>query len=279
MRGLVLSLFVHAGMLAAGLIYLPRAAQLLDATPVVPIEMVTIAETTNIRAAAPEPEPEPEETPEETIEDEIEAPAPAPEPEPEPVETEPEIIDIAPTEEPEPAPEPVEPEPEPEPEPEQPERQQTVQPEAPEETEPSLFDMLGNIERDVAEARQSQGSPEEGETRDAVGNASAMTATLRDLINSHIVRQRCWRMPLDAPYPEERVVTITMRLNRDGTLDGPPELDERRTRDRNDSFRDVIRERALRAAVECAPYPLPANQYNQWRLIRVNFGPDNASQQ
>ena len=279
MRGLVLSLFVHAGMLAAGLIYLPRAAQLLDATPVVPIEMVTIAETTNIRAAAPEPEPEPEETPEETIEDEIEAPAPAPEPEPEPVETEPEIIDIAPTEEPEPEPEPVEPEPEPEPEPEQPERQQTVQPEAPEETEPSLFDMLGNIERDVAEARQSQGSPEEGETRDAVGNASAMTATLRDLINSHIVRQRCWRMPLDAPYPEERVVTITMRLNRDGTLDGPPELDERRTRDRNDSFRDVIRERALRAAVECAPYPLPANQYNQWRLIRVNFGPDNASQQ
>ena len=279
MRGLVLSLFVHAGMLAAGLIYLPRAAQLLDATPVVPIEMVTIAETTNIRAAAPEPEPEPEETPEETIEDEIEAPAPAPEPEPEPVETEPEIIDIAPTEEPEPEPEPVEPEPEPEPEPEQPERQQTVQPEAPEETEPSLFDMLGNIERDVAEARQSQGSPEEGETRDAVGNASAMTATLRDLINSHIVHQRCWRMPLDAPYPEERVVTITMRLNRDGTLDGPPELDERRTRDRNDSFRDVIRERALRAAVECAPYPLPANQYNQWRLIRVNFGPDNASQQ
>lgn len=279
MRGLVLSLFVHAGMLAAGLIYLPRAAQLLDATPVVPIEMVTIAETTNIRAAAPEPEPEPEETPEETIEDEIEAPAPAPEPEPEPVETEPEIIDTAPTEEPEPEPESVEPEPEPEPEPEQPERQQTVQPEAPEETEPSLFDMLGNIERDVAEARQSQGSPEEGETRDAVGNASAMTATLRDLINSHIVRQRCWRMPLDAPYPEERVVTITMRLNRDGTLDGPPELDERRTRDRNDSFRDVIRERALRAAVECAPYPLPANQYNQWRLIRVNFGPDNASQQ
>ena len=69
MRGLVVSLVVHAGFIAAGVIYLPRAAQLLETTPYVPIELVTLAETTNVTAAAPEPEPEPEE---EIIEEPVE---------------------------------------------------------------------------------------------------------------------------------------------------------------------------------------------------------------
>lgn len=104
-----------------------------------------------------------------------------------------------------------------------------------------------------------------------------MTATLTDLLNSHIRQSRCWRISLDAPYPEQRVVTVTMNLNRDGTISGSPRIDEARSRDLNDRFRPVVRERALRAAVQCAPYPLPPAQYDQWRLIRVNFGPDNST--
>ena len=61
MRGLVLSLLIHAGILAAGLVYLPRAARVFEDTPIVPIELVTVADETNVRAAAPEPEPVEEE--------------------------------------------------------------------------------------------------------------------------------------------------------------------------------------------------------------------------
>jgi outer membrane biosynthesis protein TonB len=280
-RALLVSLLIHAGIIAAGLIYLPKAAQVMENTPIVPVQLVALSDRTNVRAAAPDPEPEPEELPEETIEDAIEDPVSAPEPEPVAPEPEPELIDpdpVTPEPEPEPEPDPVEPEPEEEPEPvvETPETPREPEPET--SSEPSLFDMLGDIERQVAQTRQDTGNPDEGDRRDSAGDADAMTATLRDLVNSHILRQRCWRMPLDAPYPEERVVTITMRLNRDGSLASPAQIDEGRTNDRNDRFRQPIRERALRAATECAPYPLPPAQYESWRLIRVNFGPNNSTQ-
>ena len=60
MRGLALSLIIHVGIIAAGAVYLPSAVREFEVSPVVPVELVTIADVTNVRAAAPEPEPEPE---------------------------------------------------------------------------------------------------------------------------------------------------------------------------------------------------------------------------
>lgn len=275
MRGLVLSLLVHAGILAAGLVYLPRAARVFEDTPIVPIELVTVADVTNVRAAAPEPEPEPEEAREETVEDEIDEPAPAPEPEPEPEEVEPELIDVEP--EPEPEPEPVEEEPEPEPEPEPVEEEPEPQPEPerpqPERpAEPSLEDMLGNLEREVDRARAETGTPDEGERRRSVGDGEQMTATLQDMLQSHLAR--CWRNSLDAPDPDELAVQVELSLGRDGNLTSPPRLvDQGRVLNSPNPYLRVAGERALRAANQCAPYPLPPEYYSQWRQITVNFAP------
>ncbi|WP_300540741.1 cell envelope integrity protein TolA [Maricaulis sp.] len=271
MRGVVLSLLVHAGILAAGLVYLPRAAQVFEDTPIVPVELVTVAERTNVRAAAPEPEPEPEEAVEDTVEDEIETPEPQPEPEPEPARAEPEPIDPEPEPEPEPAetqPEPVEEAPEPEPARETP----PVRPEQRRDTTPSLEDMLGNIERQVAEVRRETGTPDEGERRRSAGAGDAMTATLQDLIQSHLAR--CWRNSLDAPDPDELAVEVVFSLNRNGELAGPPRLvDQARVLNSPNPYLRVAGERALRAATQCAPYPLPPEYYSQWRQITVNFAP------
>lgn len=282
MRGLVVSLLVHAGFIAAGVIYLPRAAQLLETTPYVPIELVTLAETTNVTAAAPEPEPEPEEEvveepveEEPTLEDEIVDPAPEPEEAPEP-EPEPAVITPDPVED-DPAPEPeLEPEPEPEPAREEPRRPEPAAEET--SSEPDLFDLLGDLEREVDQARDERASEQSDVTRRAVGDGESMTATIAAMVQNHILQQRCFRISSDIPYPEERVVTVVLDLNRDGTLSRAPRIDQARSSDRVDQFQTRVRERALQAAVMCEPYPLPPAQYSEWRQIRVNFSSDNTAQ-
>jgi len=276
-RALFVSLLIHAGIIAAGLIYLPKASQVMENTPIVPVQLVALSERTNVRAAAPDPEPEPEDLPEETIEDAIEEPVSAPEPEPVAPEVEPELIDPDPVTpepdpEPEPEPDPVEPEPEPEPEPDPPAPVTPQrQPERP--SEPSLEDMLGDIERQVAETRTSSGTPDTGDRRASAGDGSAMTATLQDMVSSHL--SRCWRNSLDAPEPDELGVTLQLQLSRNGELSGPPRLvDQARILNSPNPYLRIAGERAMRAAVECQPYPLPPEAYSQWRQIEVNFSPE-----
>lgn len=276
MRGFVLSLFVHLGIIAAGLIYLPRAAQMFDAAPIIPIDIVTLGEMTSVRARAPEPVPEPEEALEEaSIEDEIAAPPPAPEPESEPEQVA-EVIDA----EPESVPEPVTPEPEPEPEePSPPVRQPSqriVQPEETRPAEPSLADLLGDLERQVADVRQDAGAPDQGAQRAAVGTGASDTADLATLIRSQTYR--CWRTVADMPNPENLGVVVEVRLNRDGSLSGPPRVkDLGRIQASGNSFWLTAAERAQTAVLDCAPYSLPADRYSQWRLIEVNFHVDLAA--
>ena len=276
MRGFILSLFVHAGIIAAGMIYLPRAAQMFDAAPIIPIDIITLGEMTSVRARAPEPVPEPEEAVEEaSLEDEIAAPPPAAEPEPEP-EQAPELIDA----EPQSVPEPATPEPEPEPEePPAPARQppqRTVQPPPSRPAEPSLADLLGNLERQVADARSDAGAPAQGAERSAVGSGATDTADLATLIRSQTYR--CWRTVADMPNPENLGVIVEVRLNRDGSLSGPPRVkDLGRIQASGNSFWLTAAERAQTAVLDCAPYSLPADRYAQWRLIEVNFHVDLAA--
>lgn len=278
MRGFFLSLFVHAGIIAAGMIYLPRAAQMFEAAPIIPIDIVTLGEMTSVRARAPEPVPEPEEAADEaSLEDEIVAPPPAPEPEPEPEQVA-EVIDA----EPQSVPEPVAPEPEPEPEPEEPPApvrqppQRTVQPPPTRPAEPSLADLLGNLERQVADARSDAGAPAQGAERSAVGSGTTDTADLATLIRSQTYR--CWRTVADMPNPENLGVIVEVRLNRDGSLSGPPRVkDLGRIQGSGNSFWLTAAERAQTAVLDCAPYSLPAERYSQWRLIEVNFHVDLAA--
>jgi outer membrane biosynthesis protein TonB len=263
-RGVILSIFVHAGIVAAGLIYLPRASHLLENTPIVPVELVTLAERTSVRAAAPEPEPEVEDIPEETIEDAIAEPetqAPEPTPEPDPVVPEP--ITPEPVTQPDPEPEPEEPEPETPPQPDPP-RQEPPR-------EPSLEDFLGDISNQLPP--RSSNPQEQGEQRDSAGDGERMTATLRDMIASHL--SRCWRNSLDAPEPDELSVRLILDLRRNGELAGPPRIvDQGRVLNSSNPYLRVAGERALRAAVQCQPYPLPPEAYSQWRQIEVNFSPE-----
>ncbi len=257
--GVLLSLTLHAGVVLSALIYFPAASRFVSESVVIPIELVTLSDTTNVRAARPEPEPEPEELPEEPD------PVREPEPEPEPVvEAEPEIIPPAPTEDPELEPEPVEPEPEPEPEPVDPEPES----EAPPRREPQRLD-LGDLSAAINNSRD-RGEVDEGEDRNSAGAGTAMTATLQTMAAAQI--QRCVRSNLDAPVNMELAVVVRVSLQRNGELDGSPTLvDERRVLNSTNPFLRVAGERALRAVIECAPYQLPPQNYQEWRRLEVNI--------
>ena len=105
-----------------------------------------------------------------------------------------------------------------------------------------------------------------------LGNGEANTATLQVILQNHLAR--CWRNSLDAPHPDELAVEVELSLNRNGELMGPPRLiDQGRILSSPNPYLRVAGERALRAASLCAPYPLPPEQYSEWRQITANFAP------
>jgi len=262
--GFILSLLIHGGLVASALIAFPVAQRTYEELVVVPVELVTLAENTNVRAARPEPEPE--EIPVEP------APrtAPTPEPAPQQPAPEPEIIPLPPEPEPDPeppapAPEPEPPAPEPEPEPE------PVRPAPRPEPEPQGLD-LNALSALVDRSRENTaptGEAEQGETRQAAGPGTAMTASLSAMAASHL--RTCMRSNADAPSDLDLRVTIEVRLERNGRLSTQPRLiDEARIMNSSNSYLRVAADRALRGAVECQPYPLPPEHYQNWRVLRVN---------
>ncbi|MEQ8433074.1 MAG: hypothetical protein RIA71_02445 [Oceanicaulis sp.] len=267
--GLFLSAGLHVGLVASALIYFPAASRFAEEINVVPVELVMLADNTNVRAARREPEPEPVE--DEPPVDTAPEPEAAPEPEPVQPEAEPEMIP------PEPEPEPVPPQPEPEPEPVQPEPEPEpepapVQPEprprAPEPQRPALdLDGLSDL---VDRSREQRPQGEQAdEARQRSGAGTAMTATLQAMAAGQI--QRCTRSNADAPVNMDLAVVVEVRLERNGQLSEPPRLkNAARIVNSPNPFMRVAGERALRAVIDCAPYDLPAANYAEWRLLEVN---------
>lgn len=261
--GFILSVLIHGALVASAVVYFPKASRFVSDAIVVPVELVTLADTTNVRAARPEPEPEPEPDPEPVETQPVES-----EPEPPASEPEPEVIPPAPEpeDEPETVPPPVEPEDEPETTPPPP------APEAEPEREPErrgldLDSLSGLIDRSRDQA--GGGATDQGEQRSGAGAGTAMTATLQALAASQI--QRCTRSNADAPVGMDLAVVVRVRLERNGALAEPPRLvDEGRVLNSPNPFLRVAGERALRAVIDCAPYALPPQNYAEWRLLEVN---------
>ena len=278
--GVFISILLHLGVV--GLAYLQLPANWrpnVQAEPVIPLELIAEADldlTTSVPAARPEPEeveepepdlpePEVEETPEPA--EEIE-PEPAPvEPEPEPVVEEPEPESVAP--EPESEPEPVE------------ETPPVRQPE-PENNDLDLdaLSELINKERETERAAVPRETPsettQEAETpRAAVGAGDRLSASIIAKMQSAV--QPCWNAGsiIGAPEPERLVVVLQFELNRDGTIVSAPRVENAlQINLSGNQFWKVAEREAIAAVTKCAPYDfLPADQYDTWKDMRLNFDP------
>lgn len=237
--GWVVSFIGHIGFVIMTMLAWEANSPLPDnSVAVVPIEIVDVAAEANVRALAEELPDAEESSPEESTATEEPQPAPAPSPTPTP----------------------------------QQRRQQNDE-----------FDLAAASQM-VNRARQEQQRREEGERSDrtqrSTGLGTAEVASLEARIAAIASQEfnRCWRTVADMPDPERLVVVLSVRLNRDGSLNGQPRVIRPGPGYNVDPLMSEAVNRALRAVRTCEPItrfpedPVVGEHFDLWRDQEVTFG-------
>lgn len=82
--------------------------------------------------------------------------------------------------------------------------------------------------------------------------------------------QRCWNIPAGAADGGDLRVSVQFKLDRSGALEGSPEII---SGGGSGGVERAAAEAARRAVARCAPYNLPADKYDAWADVIVNFDP------
>ena len=243
LEGLAGAILFHALILAAFLFTFHRNFDVPEETHVVPVDLVTIADKTNVAASAPKaPEPQ-----------KLDTPPPALEPPPEPR-----------MQEVEPAPEPPMPKfdiakekPEDKPPPKETPPKETKKQQA--EDFNALLNKLTAPEKPVKAAKNGP------RVVQGIGAGNMMTADLVDALRGQIAR--CWSPPTGAPDARDLVVDFEMALNPDGTVGRLQMTTGTAAAAALNPYTRAAAEAASRAIYQCQPYRLPADRYSTWRDI------------
>jgi outer membrane biosynthesis protein TonB len=99
----------------------------------------------------------------------------------------------------------------------------------------------------------------------AKGKAADNSATWGALFKSEV--ERCWKKPYGGIESQNPEVAFTIKLKRDGTLEGMPVPEETPAT----PYLRVYQESALRAIIECQPYSLPAAYFEEWKYFTPVF--------
>jgi len=82
--------------------------------------------------------------------------------------------------------------------------------------------------------------------------------------------QRCWNIPAGAMDGDKLRVSVKFNLDRTGALEGSPEII---SGGGGSGVERAAAEAARRAVARCSPYNLPAEKYDTWAEVIVNFDP------
>jgi len=264
--GLGVALLLHAAIVAVTLFTWQHKLEIADQSPpMVPVDLVTIADKTNIaptvqrvQPKADEQTPPPQPTP----------PPPLPTPPPPQAEAAPEPAPAPPTPKPELPPKPllkpVPAAPAAAPAPTRPPKPKTD----------AFADLLNNLTKPAATPRNAHIADR---TVRGIGAMNAATMDLVDALKNQIAQ--CWNPPVGAPHPERLIPVFQLFLNPDGSVAQPPQLSaDSAAVAASDPFMRAAAEAARRAIYTCAPYKLPADKYSTWHDITINFDPRQLNQ-
>ena len=108
-------------------------------------------------------------------------------------------------------------------------------------------------------------------TQDQVRNVenSKLTLSEEDALKAQIFG--CWSIPLGLPYDENLLVRIKLKLKPDGSVTKTEILDHARMNKPGQGFYKVLAESALRAVRLCQPLRVPASGYDRWKELQLNF--------
>lgn len=229
-----------------------------ESPPVVPIDLVTIGQKTNVapeirREAKMEPLPVPQQPPPSMT---VQTP-PLPEPD---------KSELAP----EPA---VKPAPKPQPAKPKDDKLSAIlnQYASPQPQKQPKKDNLSAILNQYAAPQNAKNS---SRTHPGAGAQTEMTADLATYFFNKV--KPCWYTSglAGAPNPETLVVQIEVSLNRDGSVASPPQLTAQSAiAAAGNKYLKATAESATRAITQCAPFKLPPDRYAEWRQSTVNFSP------
>ncbi|MGE3142039.1 MAG: hypothetical protein AB7L65_01850 [Hyphomonadaceae bacterium] len=244
--GIAVSAIGHVGAVLMTLIAWPQRALPNSDTTVVPVEVVTIGDVSNVRALT------------DAAEDQSQANTQADAP---PIEQQRQAEAAT-----APAPQPS-----------------TRPPPRNELDLNALGDLLMDKQRPPGNRRNQQvaNAQQSDHSRRGVGLGTAEMARLQDYVRAraddHI--GRCWRVPLDSANPERLHVVVAFDLDRTAHIRGQPRVVTPSGVVIDPVLRAAVNS-ALSAVRACDPYPfaddpLTADHYEAWSQITYNFDPAN----
>jgi len=271
--GLPISAFLHSAALFGGLVLYSGQLKPLNEGRIIPVDIISVAERTNVRAAVKVQKPEqikteaepmrlenPADNAEETVSDDRpETPSDTPQP-PE------KVAEILTPSDTEPA-------------------VNSPETESARAREPDRFS-LDSVAALIDKSRSTAGDKNQQDTlqsekntyefaksaRAGSGEETALTLSEMDALQSKMYQ--CWRMPADAPDPEKLAVRVKVALLPDGTVQSAELLDRVKIAASSNGYLKVAAQRAVRAVSKCAPYDfLPVDKYNTWKRLELNFRP------
>jgi len=98
---------------------------------------------------------------------------------------------------------------------------------------------------------------------------SGLTLSEEDALKAQIFG--CWSIPLGLPYNEDLLVRIKLMLEPDGSVAKTEILDHARMNKPGQGFYKVLAESALRAVKLCQPLRVPTTGYERWKELQLNF--------
>ena len=98
---------------------------------------------------------------------------------------------------------------------------------------------------------------------------TGLTLSEEDALKAQIFG--CWSIPLGLPYNENLLVRIKLMLEPDGSVTKTEILDHARMNKPDQGFYKVLAESALRAVKLCQPLRVPTTGYERWKELQLNF--------
>lgn len=243
--GWIVSTIGHAGAVLMTLVAWPAASSIEERIggEIVPVEVVTISDFSNVRALAPEPEDTGEAEAQDIPQGEEEEPEPIPAEEPEPARPRRPSLDLGALDR----------------------------------------ELMTDKERNRGDRPRpsTENAARDERTRRGAGLGTAETARLEDhlaaVARAHIDRNRCRRSLEDMRDPDRLVVTLEIDFDRNGRMRGAPRVVQP-TSVMGDPEMRVAVDYALRAMRQCDPFPFPddpllADHYEIWREMTYTFHP------
>ncbi len=99
--------------------------------------------------------------------------------------------------------------------------------------------------------------------------STGLTLSEEDALKAQIFG--CWSIPLGLPYNEDLLVRIKLKLKPDGSITKTEILDHARMNKPGQGFYKVLAESALRAVKLCQPLRVPSTGYERWKELQLNF--------